>query len=95
MPRRTSLGGMLDRMSANTGIQEPVQEPRKPDPAPETPQPAGGIKKVTFDFPADFARELKMHCAAEGISMRDYVLHAIRHYQGTAGATGKDTPSSE
>ncbi len=96
MPRRTtSLGGMLDRMSGNTGIQEPVQEPRNPAPPIETPQPAGGIKKVTFDFPADFARDLKMHCVAEGITMRDYVLRAIRQYQATSDAAGKDAPSAE
>lgn len=88
MPRRTtSLGGMLDRMSS-TGIQAPVQEsiqkPRNPASPSPVPAPSDGVKKVTFDFPADVARELKMRCAAEGITMRDYVLRAIRQYQATA-----------
>lgn len=88
MPRRTtSLGGMLDRMSS-TGIPEPVQKsipsPTSPLPRATPSAPGEGFKKVTFDFPVDFARDLKMHCAAEGITMREYVLRAIRHYQATA-----------
>lgn len=93
--RTTSLGGMLDRMNGNTGTQEPVQETRNPVAISETPLSAGGTKKVTFDFPVDFARTLKMHCAAEGISMRDYVLRAIRQYQETTGAIGHPAPSEE
>lgn len=38
-------------------------------------------KKVTFEFDADFARALKVQSAAEGISMRDYVLRAIQYFQ--------------
>ncbi len=93
--RTTSLGGMLDRMSGNTGTQGPVQGSRNPEPQLETRQSLGGIKKVTFDFPAEFARELKMQCAAEGITMRDYVLRAIRQYQASSGTAGKDAPSAE
>ena len=92
--RTTSLGGMLDRMSGNTGIQEPVQETRNPVPPAAIPQPSGGIKKVTFDFPADFARELKMQCAAEGITMRDYVLRAIRQFQTTVATADAPHNSS-
>ena len=93
--RTTSLGGMLDRMNSSTGIQEPVQETRNPVAISETLQSTGGNKKVTFDFPVDFARALKMHCAAEGISMRDYVLRAIRQYQAMTRAIGNPAPSEE
>lgn len=93
--RTTSLGGMLDRMSGNTGTQEPVQETRNPVTISETPQSKEGTKKVTFDFPVDFARALKIHCAAEGISMRDYVLRAIRQYQTATEPVGNPSSSEE
>ncbi|MBX5467259.1 MAG: hypothetical protein K6U14_07170 [Firmicutes bacterium] len=67
-----------------------IQESRNPAsqesgmPASQEPRnakSAKATKKVTFEFDADFARTLKVQCAAEGISMRDYVVRAIRYFQ--------------
>ncbi len=78
--RSTSLGGMLDRMSSHPAIQESINTGNQQGTSSEK-SIRGSLKKVTFEFPQDFARELKATCAREGISMRDYVLRAIKHYQ--------------
>lgn len=90
MTKRSSLGGMLDQMAGQGGVNAA--------PSPNTENPLVGNtlihksaklgeekdslkKKMTFEFDAVFAKQLKIQCAAEGISMRDYVVRAIHVYQ--------------
>lgn len=35
-------------------------------------------KKITFDFPAEEYVYLKMACAKQGVSMKDFITHAVK-----------------
>jgi len=99
----SSLGGLLDQL--NQPPETPIagtpatQEAGLPDPhqpgqpaiqESRTPATRKAIKKVTFEFDAEFARALKVRCAAEGISMRDYVVRAIQYFQETRKPATQD-----
>ncbi|MCL4319093.1 MAG: hypothetical protein M1596_04270, partial [Firmicutes bacterium] len=91
--KRSSLGGLLDQMAGHSGgnaapsshPETPlagntaIQQPEKLGKERESPK-----KKMTFEFDAAFAKQLKIQCAAEDISMRDYVVRAIHVYQAHA-----------
>jgi hypothetical protein len=97
------LGGLLDQL--NQPPETPMagtpatQEAGLPDlhqpgqPAIQesrTPATRKAVKKVTFEFDAAFARALQVRCAAEGISMRDYVVRAIQYFQEARKPVNQD-----
>lgn len=93
MTKRSSLGGLLDQMAGQSGGNAaPSPNTEKPLAGNAVIQQSGKLgkerespkKKMTFEFDAAFAKQLKIQCAAEDISMRDYVVRAIHAYQAHA-----------
>ena len=83
MKPRSSLGGILDKYSesqtpVDTAIQQPVNPAIPPSNDHNNPPKK---KKVTLEIDEALAHWLKVECAQQGITMRDYVVHAIEYYR--------------
>lgn len=76
-----ALGAFTSPAATSTPAQ-PMAAPQSTTPTTYTTETPAKVKKInqTIQFEPEFAREVKVYAAANGLTLRELVLSSLREY---------------